>query len=343
MGRISLAPLGGLNLLNRRYFTTSNFNRDNINKEDELDLNKGSVDTSKAIKKFSDVVTNSADIKAFIKNKSGIYMWKNIINHKEYVGSSSKLNKRFREYLNPNHLKMNYTMNINKALLKYGYKNFDFYILEWCDIIKLHEREKFYIDQIIKGYNILKTPGSPSRVSGWNHSTEAINLISETASKSAKKPNHIAKLLSISVTVFDVLNSEVTYYDSIRDAWRSHREDDNKLNISRNLLSKGRYNDINNLYKDRYYFELGIPKVINNTQKQSKSSTLIVTDSVTNITQIYYSTGELEQNLKLDRRSVMGYLHRDTNKLFLNRYKIIHLNNENKFILTLFAIILFYS
>lgn len=74
MGRISLAPLGGLNLLNRRYFTTSNFNRDNINKEDELDLNKGSVDTSKAIKKFSDVVTNSADIKAFIKNKSGIYM-----------------------------------------------------------------------------------------------------------------------------------------------------------------------------------------------------------------------------------------------------------------------------
>lgn len=230
-----------------------------------------------------------------------------------------------------------------KALLKYGYKNFDFYILEWCDIIKLHEREKFYIDQIIKGYNILKTPGSPSRVSGWNHSTEAINLISETASKSAKKPNHIAKLLSISVTVFDVLNSEVTYYDSIRDAWRSHREDDNKLNISRNLLSKGRYNDINNLYKDRYYFELGIPKVINNTQKQSKSSTLIVTDSVTNITQIYYSTGELEQNLKLDRRSVMGYLHRDTNKLFLNRYKIIHLNNENKFILTLFAIILFYS
>lgn len=115
MGRISLAPLGGLNLLNRRYFTTSNFNRDNINKEDELDLNKGSVDTSKAIKKFSDVVTNSADIKAFIKNKSGIYMWKNIINHKEYVGSSSKLNKRFREYLNPNHLKMNYTMNINKA------------------------------------------------------------------------------------------------------------------------------------------------------------------------------------------------------------------------------------
>jgi group I intron endonuclease len=57
-------------------------------------------------------------------------------------------------------------MAINKALLKYNYENFDFYILEFCDTSKIHEREKFYIDQIINGYNILKIPGNPSRISG---------------------------------------------------------------------------------------------------------------------------------------------------------------------------------
>src|SRR5437588_11228964 len=38
------------------------------------------------------------------KNKSGIYMWKNSINDKRYIGSSENLNRRFREYFNNNYL-----------------------------------------------------------------------------------------------------------------------------------------------------------------------------------------------------------------------------------------------
>lgn len=93
------------------------------------------------------------------------------------------------------------------------------------------------------------------------YTSEAINLINEAAYKNAKKLNHISKITSIYVIVFGILNSEVTYYDYIKAAWRSHKEDDNKLNISRNLFTKRRYNNINNLYKDRYYFELGTLKV----------------------------------------------------------------------------------
>lgn len=332
------------NKIGKRWLSTFNTNRNQDNLKDksiELDINKGSIDTSKAIKKFSDVVINSAEIKAFIKNKSGIYMWKNIINNKVYVGSSLKLNRRFTEYLNINELKKRNYMAINKALLKYNYDNFEFYILEFCDISKLHEREKFYIDQIINGYNILKTPGSPSRKSGWKHTPEALNLINEAAYNNAKKPNHISKITSISVKVFDVLNSEITYYKSIRDAARGLKKENNNFIIDRDIFTKRRYNDINNLYKGRYYFKLSTPSVLNKTQKQSNSATLIFIDLKTNETQIYFSAGELEQKQNLNKRSVKVYTRKNTSKPFLNRYIIIHLNDMNKFILLIFIIIFF--
>lgn len=50
------------------------------------------------------------------------------------------------------------------------------------------------------------------------YTSEAINSINEAAYKNAKKLNHISKITSIYVIVFDILNSEVTYYDYIKAA-----------------------------------------------------------------------------------------------------------------------------
>jgi hypothetical protein len=72
-------------------------------------------------------------------------------------------------------------MPINVALLKYGYTNFTLTILEICDKDSLMSREKHFFEvyspfpsnlKDVRGllrrgtYNILKTPGSPSRGSG---------------------------------------------------------------------------------------------------------------------------------------------------------------------------------
>jgi excinuclease UvrABC nuclease subunit len=51
------------------------------------------------------------------KDKAGIYRWTNLINNKSYVGSSTNLGKRFRNYLKILFLE-NIDMVINKALLK---------------------------------------------------------------------------------------------------------------------------------------------------------------------------------------------------------------------------------
>lgn len=69
-------------------------------------------------------------------------------------------------YYNVNRLLNNKSMAINVALLKYGYRNFSFTILEFCDKNSLMAREKHFFEVYSPEYNILKIPGSPSRGSG---------------------------------------------------------------------------------------------------------------------------------------------------------------------------------
>jgi group I intron endonuclease len=57
-------------------------------------------------------------------------------------------------------------MPICLSLLKYGYQNFSFTILEFCNIDDLVSREKHFFDIYFPEYNILKTPGSPDRGKG---------------------------------------------------------------------------------------------------------------------------------------------------------------------------------
>ena len=65
------------------------------------------------------------------KGKSGIYRWVHINSGKNYIGSSSNISTRFKQYFNYNHIS-NRNMAICKALLKYGYAEFRLEILEYC-------------------------------------------------------------------------------------------------------------------------------------------------------------------------------------------------------------------
>jgi len=93
-------------------------------------------------------------------------MWTNKLNGKKYIGSSVNLRRRLLEYYNVNRLLNESSMPINVALLKYGYHNFSFTLLEICDTDSLMAKEKHFFEVHSPEYNILKTPGSPSRGSG---------------------------------------------------------------------------------------------------------------------------------------------------------------------------------
>jgi len=115
-----------------------------------------------SIKLVPAIIYPNADTDKFIIyaeniNKSGVYKWVNKINGKSYVGSSLSLGNRFNDYYYLSSLtrKVKGSIIIYRALLKYGYKNFSFDILEYCEPSQLIKREQYYIHHLKPEYNIL--------------------------------------------------------------------------------------------------------------------------------------------------------------------------------------------
>jgi group I intron endonuclease len=80
------------------------------------------------------------------------------LNGKKYIGSSVDLRRRLLEYYNVNRLLNEKSMPINVALLKYGYHNFTYTVLEICGKNSLFSREKHFFEVYTPEYNILKIP-----------------------------------------------------------------------------------------------------------------------------------------------------------------------------------------
>lgn len=98
------------------------------------------------------------------RNKAGIYLIRNNINGKSYVGSAitNRFNFRFRNHL----IHLTGSKLVRLSVLKYGLENFSFFILEYFPNlinkenlsslhVKLLERENFYIDLYKPAYNVL--------------------------------------------------------------------------------------------------------------------------------------------------------------------------------------------
>jgi group I intron endonuclease len=78
--------------------------------------------------------------------KSGIYLIKNLINNKLYIGKACYLRQRLNNHkylLRHNKHVNNYLQN---AWNKYGEQNFEFSIIEYCDTTCLAQRECYWVD-----------------------------------------------------------------------------------------------------------------------------------------------------------------------------------------------------
>lgn len=83
--------------------------------------------------------------------KSGIYCIEDLITHRKYIGQSSNMYSRQRKHVCELNNGKHHNDYLQKAWLKYGAENFDFSVLEYCDVSMLDERECYYIDK----YNTL--------------------------------------------------------------------------------------------------------------------------------------------------------------------------------------------
>jgi len=121
---------------------------------------------------YNDAGSNIKSILRDNRGKSGVYLWTNKVSGKRYVGSSVNLGRRFRDYYNSSFLtQIKNKMTITKALLKYGYSNFNLAVLEYCEPENVIEREQYYMRQLNPEYNILKIAGSRY---GFKHTEETL-------------------------------------------------------------------------------------------------------------------------------------------------------------------------
>ena len=219
--------------------------------------------------KYNNAEVDKAKILKENKHKSGIYIWKNKINGKRYIGSAVDLSKRLKFYYSNSSmealLKKSKSL-ICSAILKHGCYNFSLEILEYCEPEKCLEREDYYLKKLKPEYNISLNPTAP--FSGRNHSEETKTIISEarkgtthneetktkisdtmvgnTNKKGQPKTEGSGKL-SQAIEVTDIKNNTTTSYDSIGEAARA-------LNCNESSIRSNLKSNSNKPYKNIYMF-----------------------------------------------------------------------------------------
>lgn len=136
------------------------------------------------------------------RSSSGVYALICKVNNKFYVGSSVNLANRLLDYMQPAYLGIRASSPVIRAIVKYGYINFCFVILETCLLEDVLEREQFWLDFLKPEYNLSPKAGSTLGVYlseetkskmrlahlGKSHTLETRQLMSETR-KGPSNPN----------------------------------------------------------------------------------------------------------------------------------------------------------
>lgn len=151
--------------------------------------------------------------------KKDIYIIKNDINNKVYIGQAKDTKARFQSHCKPSAVYLNNEL-IGKAIQKYGKKHFWWEILE-AQVENYNEREKYWIQKLNSlvpcGYNILIGGEAPPVYQGHNHPqailTEAqVSNLTQDLKKTTKTMTALANEYGFSsATSISEFNKGITY------------------------------------------------------------------------------------------------------------------------------------
>lgn len=204
-----------------------------------------------------------------------------------YVGSAVDLTNRFYHYYSLKGIS-NSSMSICKALLKYGYTNFQLEILEYCEPSNCIEREQYYLDLLAPEYNILKTAGSTL---GYKHSEETKSKIS----KSGESREHTEETRK---KIGDSLKGENNHMYGKKHTLETLEK--------MSAIHQGENNP-----------RFGKPRPEGAGKPSQK---LQVFDRDTNVITLYSSISEAAEALNIDPRRISMYFSRNQVKPYKKRY-----------------------
>jgi predicted GIY-YIG superfamily endonuclease len=90
----------------------------------------------------------------------GVYKITNLVNGKFYIGSSKNIKARWYQHKSQLNDNQHRNIHLQNAWNLYGSQNFQFEIIEKCELEKQFEREQYYLDKLNpfddNGYNIVR-------------------------------------------------------------------------------------------------------------------------------------------------------------------------------------------
>lgn len=144
--------------------------------------------------------------------KTGIYIIKNEINGKIYVGSSINIERRYKLHKTLLNKNKHHSSKLQRAYNKYGKDKFFYEIIQYCNKEVLIKNEQYWInhfDSFNNGYNSLPNAnsrtgyiatenekkknseakkGNKNPMFGKKHSKESLDKISEASKNRIRKP-----------------------------------------------------------------------------------------------------------------------------------------------------------
>jgi group I intron endonuclease len=144
--------------------------------------------------------------------KSGVYLIKNSINSKIYIGSSCNLNKRYKEHFRKLSKNKHENAILQASVHKYDISNFIFIVLLYCNIKDLLFYEQRAINMYKPDYNICLMAGNNL---GYKHSQQAkdkirIKVLGRKHSDESKKKMKSVQSLRPSLGMLGKNHSEET-------------------------------------------------------------------------------------------------------------------------------------
>lgn len=149
-----------------------------------------------------------------INKSSGIYLIRNILNNKIYVGSAKNCRKRLYSHLTDLKKQKHHSILLQRSFNKYGESKFITQILEYVDSNKLIEREQHYIDLYkssnkLYGFNICKEAKSAI---GYKHREETKIKMHYSHSKQHKFVTPEGKLLIVDDLINFCKSNNLKYF-----------------------------------------------------------------------------------------------------------------------------------
>lgn len=143
----------------------------------------------------------------------GIYKFTNKLTGESYIGQSRDINRRYIQHKNRHEICLHEDSPkedtyFHSMLRHYGFHNFDFEVLEECEISELNEKEIYYIDKYNtfypNGYNKTKGGHLPHLVS--LKSFEDVDNIFELLKDDKYTNSEIAKMYNITPRMISDIN-----------------------------------------------------------------------------------------------------------------------------------------